>query len=101
MAVRDLVEDAKYWFDPGSGMTTDTAAVRFHHRLVAIHPFPNGNGRHARLLTDLVLRSVGAAAFTWGSRDLAAAGEVRNRYIAALRRADAGDDTALLAFVRS
>jgi Fic-DOC domain mobile mystery protein B len=102
VGVRNLVEDAKYWFAEDSDMEVDLAAVRFHHQLVAIHPFPNGNGRHSRLLTDLVLRAAGAPAFTWGSRDLVAASEARTRYIAALRQADGGGDyAALLEFVRT
>jgi Fic-DOC domain mobile mystery protein B len=101
VAVKDLVEDAKYWFAEDSAMDVDLAAVRFHHRLVAIHPFANGNGRHSRLLTDLLLRAVGATPFTWGSKDLGSAGETRQRYIVALRDADGGDFAALLDFVRT
>jgi Fic-DOC domain mobile mystery protein B len=101
IAVRDLVGDARYWFAENATLDTDAAAVRFHHRLVAVHPFLNGNGRHARLHTDLILRAAGAPSFTWGSRDLAAATEVRARYVAALRKADGGDHTALLEFVRT
>jgi Fic-DOC domain mobile mystery protein B len=101
LAVRNLVEDAKYWFAEDSSMDVDRAAVEFHHRLVLIHPFANGNGRHSRLLTDLLLRAAGVVAFAWGSSKLAAAGDVRARYIAALKKADDGDHTALLEFVRS
>ncbi len=75
--------------------------MRFHHQLVSVHPFPNGNGRHARLMTDLLLREVGGEAFTWGSRDLAAQGQARSGYIAALRDADGGNYARLRAFVRS
>jgi Fic-DOC domain mobile mystery protein B len=101
MAVRNLVEDAKDWFAENSNMDVDLAAVRFHHKLAALHPFPKGNGRHSRLLTDLLLRAAGAPAFTWGSRDLVAASEVRTTYITALRQADGGDDKALMESVRS
>lgn len=78
----------------------DEIAARFHHRLVWIHPFPNGNGRHARLLTNLLLESNGAKPFSWGRDDLEHAGEARDRYLAALRAADARDFAPLLAFVR-
>jgi len=78
----------------------DEAAARFHHRLVSIHCFANGNGRHARLMTDVVLGSRGAPPFTWGQGDLVHAGEVRDRYLAALRAADDRDYSMLLAFVR-
>jgi Fic-DOC domain mobile mystery protein B len=101
VAVRNLVEDAKYWFADGSTMDVDHAGVQFHHRLVAIHPFPNGNGRHARLLTDLVLSAAGVPQFSWGSNALGPAGEVRKSYISALRTADLGDCTDLVRFVRT
>jgi Fic-DOC domain mobile mystery protein B len=81
--------------------TIDEIAARFHHRLVSIHPFPNGNGRFARTMTDLVLVRNGSARFTWGRSDLIADGEIRQRYISALRAADGRDYAPLLAFVRS
>lgn len=102
VAVRDLVEDAKYWFAPDSAMDLDAAAVKFHHKLVLIHPFANGNGRHSRLMTDLIIRSAGGTQLTWGGRaNLGAASEVRAHYIRALRAADLGDYTELTAFVRA
>lgn len=68
--------------------------MRFHHRLVAIHCFPNGNGRHARLITDTLLTDIfGLEPFTWGSGDLTKAGDVRTTYIDALRAADNHDYT--------
>ena len=75
--------------------------MRFHHRLVLIHPFANGNGRHARLMTDLLLQRNGGDRFSWGADDLVHAGEARARYISALRAADGGDYQPLLTFVRS
>ena len=79
----------------------DEIAVRFHHRLVFIHLFPNGNGRHARLATDILLiKQLGTAAFNWGRGKIDKQGDFRSSYIAALRKADAGDYLALLAFVR-
>ena len=79
----------------------DDISVRFHHRLVSIHPFPNGNGRHSRAATDLLLIARNGTPFTWGRQNLNDAGEVRSRYIAALRSADAHDLGPLRAFVRS
>jgi len=76
-------------------------AVRFHHLLVAIHPFPNGNGRHARLMADLLVTRLGGTVFTWGSRDTASVGDVRRRYVAALRLAGVHDAAALIEFARS
>ncbi len=98
--LRDLLDDTRYWLQYGT-YPIDEAAVRFHHRLVWIHCFANGNGRHARLLTDLVLRANGALPFSWGRTDLVHAGAARDRYLAALRIADAGDCTDLLSFARS
>jgi fido (protein-threonine AMPylation protein) len=74
-------------------------AARFHHRLVFVHPFPNGNGRFARLMADLLLSGVDEPPFTWGESDLIAASEVRARYILALRAADARDYRPLLEFL--
>ncbi|MDZ4300906.1 Fic family protein [Pseudomonas sp. FP818] len=79
----------------------EEVAVRFHHQLVSLHPFPNGNGRHARLMADCLLRQQGLALFSWGSANLIAANEVRMRYIQALRAADLNDYGLLQAFVRS
>jgi len=80
----------------------DEIAVYFHHRLVLIHPFPNGNGRHSRLMTDLLLENVlGCSRFTWGSKHLSKTGNVRDQYIAALRSADKHDFEPLLEFVRT
>jgi Fic-DOC domain mobile mystery protein B len=77
----------------------DHVAIRFHHRLVSIHPFPNGNGRHARLSADVLIEQLGAPRFSWGgSSNLVEASTLRQRYIAALQQADRGDISALLAF---
>lgn len=98
--LRNLLDDARYWLDY-STYTLDETAARFHHRLVSIHCFANGNGRHARFITDALLASAGSVPFNWGRGDLVQAGEVRDRYLAALRTADGGDFSKLLAFVRS
>lgn len=104
VAIRDLVADARIWVaavGPPPAWSPDETVLRFHHRLVWIHPFPNGNGRHSRAAADMLLASLGIQPFTWGRTNLADANEVRGRYIAALRAADAGDYTLLLAFARS
>lgn len=79
----------------------DEIAVRFHHELVLIHPFPNGNGRHARLYADMIALKLARPEFTWGSANLVNPGKARNAYISALKAADAGDIKPLLAFARS
>ena len=76
-------------------------AIDFHHQLIAIDVFPNGNGRHARLAADLLAERLGRPVFTWGQTDLVHVGDARAVYVAALRAADAGDLAALLAFARS
>ena len=100
MAVRHLVADARAWVEHRA-YSTDELAVRVHHRLVLIHPFVNGNGRHARLMADLLVMRLGGERFTWGSANLQDDGEVRRRYIAALQAADQHDYAPLLAFARS
>jgi len=98
--LKKLFDDVAYQIKQKS-MPLDEIAARFHHRLTQIHPFPNGNGRHARLMTDILLGLNGAEPFDWGKSDLVAAGEVRDRYIAALRAADSRDHLPLQEFVRS
>jgi len=99
-ALRQLLDDVKTWIEFRS-YPPDEIAIRFHHRLVFIHPFPNGNGRHARLMADLLIMQLGGARFSWGKESLREAGEVRGRYINALRTADRHDIGPLLAFARS
>jgi Fic-DOC domain mobile mystery protein B len=98
--LKNLLDDVRYQVEHSS-LPPDEIAVRFHHRLVAIHPFPNGNGRHARLMADLLAERLGRPRFTWGSASLVDANETRQRYIAALQAADARDIAPLLAFARS
>lgn len=99
-ALRDLLDDVAYWIERQS-YDADEIGVRLHHRLVSVHPFPNGNGRHSRLVTDLLVNQLDAEPFTWGQGSLDDVGELRSRYIAALRKADAGEYSQLLHFVRS
>lgn len=100
MALRDLLADTKAWIEH-SAYPADEIAIRFHHRLVQIHPFSNDNGRHSRLMADLLIMQLGGERFSWGSTNLQDAGEVRKRYIAALEAADDHDLGPLLAFSRS
>jgi Fic-DOC domain mobile mystery protein B len=95
-----LLGDARYWLEHGT-YAPDELAIRFHHRLVLIHPFANGNGRHARLMADVLAQRQDRLVFTWGGADLASAGDFRRRYIDALQAADAHDIGPLLAFARS
>lgn len=100
-SLQNLLDDVKTWIER-KGYPPDEIAARFHHRLVSIHPFANGNGRHARLMADLLLvHLLDRPRFTWGRESLAQAGECRQRYIAALQAADRHDYAPLLAFIRS
>lgn len=98
--LRQLLDDAKYWIEHGTYAPKELAA-RFHHRLVYIHPFPNGNGRHARIMADAVLtKLLNEPAIDWaGGCKLEAMNERRDQYIAALKAADGHDMSALLEFV--
>ncbi len=99
--VKNLCNDAEYWVQHKSFPPDETAA-RFHHRLAVIHPFPNGNGRHSRIMADLILVSLGHSRFTWGGGPgLAPDDNIREQYINAMRKADQGDLEPLLRFVRS
>ncbi len=88
--VRKLVDDGKYWIEQET-FGLQEAALRLHHRMVKIHPFANGNGRHARLWADLILRQHNRELFEWKAKELNQPGEARRVYIAALQSADAGD----------
>lgn len=98
--LRALLDDCRYWLEHDT-YPPDEIAARFHHRLVSIHCYPNGNGRHARLATDLLLTSLERDRFSWGSANLIDAGATRATYVAALRAADNHDHGPLFAFVRS
>jgi Fic-DOC domain mobile mystery protein B len=100
VALRQLIDDVRYWVEHGT-YDPDEIALRFHHRLVAIHAFPNGNGRHARLAADALATELGRPRFTWGSADLAQAAATRRAYVRALQAADRHDMSPLLAFGRS
>jgi Fic-DOC domain mobile mystery protein B len=100
MEVRALADDVRFWVENGTYPPNEIAA-RFSHRLVSIHPFPNGNGRLSRLVGDLLVMHLGQPRFTWGRTNLVDAGATRHAYVAALQAADRGDIEPLLAFARS
>jgi Fic-DOC domain mobile mystery protein B len=97
--MRQLLDDAHFWIANGS-YQPDELAVRFHHRLVFIHPFPNGNGRWSRLAADIMIVGMGSERFSWGSASLHEIGDVRRIYIDALKAADNHDIDALIRFAR-
>jgi Fic-DOC domain mobile mystery protein B len=100
-SLKNLCDDTTLWIKLQEE-SPDLIAVRFHHRLVSIHPFLNGNGRHAREMTDLLLKNVlKRPEFTWGKQSLSETGSARTQYIESLHAADNGDYGPLLAFVRT
>ena len=98
--IRQIIEDVKYWI-ANKSYPPNEIAMRFHHRLVAVHPFPNGNGRWSRLAADMLIVQLGGKRFSWGSANLQADAEVRRNYIDALHAADDHDLGPLIAFSRS
>ena len=99
-AVRILVGDAVAWVEHDT-YEPDELAVRFHHRLVSIHPFPNGNGRHSRICADMLAAALGSKPFSWGMSLNLTTQELKRSYWRSLRTADAGEITDLLLFARS
>jgi Fic-DOC domain mobile mystery protein B len=98
VSLRTLFDDARYWLDHGTYEPVEFA-VRLHHRMVLIHPFPNGNGRLSRFYADLVLtRHFRIARLTWGGGELGSEDPRRQQYIEALRAADRHDYGPLLGF---
>lgn len=97
-AMQELCDNTRFQLN-NAVYTVEEIAGRFHHRLTHIHPFPNGNGRHARVMTDVFLTTNGCKRFAWGSGDLRDIGEVRAEYVAALQAADAHDFDPLFRFL--
>ena len=98
--LREALDNTGYWI-AHNVFQPDEIAVRFHHALVWVHPFPNGNGRWSRMMADILIVSLAQPRFTWGRGGLRTADETRRAYIEALRTADNHDFTALLRFARS
>ncbi|MBI3554851.1 MAG: mobile mystery protein B [Deltaproteobacteria bacterium] len=96
--LKKLVDDTSFWIKKDTHPGLEICA-RFHHRLVFIHAFPNGNGRHSRLAADILREQIGGHKLTWGNHLKLSDTEVRARYIADLKAADQGDYSRLIAFV--
>jgi Fic-DOC domain mobile mystery protein B len=99
MRLHDLLANTRYQMEQHV-FPSDELAVRFHHQLVWVHPFTNGNGRHARLMADVLIERLGGTRFSWGWTSLAS-GEARDKYLSALRSANRGDVGSLLKFARA
>ncbi len=100
IAMHSLTEDTAWWISSQT-FTTDEIALRFHHRLVAIHPFRNGNGRHSRVVADYLACALGSRKFSWERNLKLGTKELRTAYLSTLRKADSGEIGPLLTFARS
>ena len=99
--LRNLLDDTSYWINNNT-YPPEEITIRFKHRLVSIHCFPNGNGRHSRLMADIVIEKIfKMPVFTWGAANLVQQGDTRTIYLNAIRAADAGNIEPLMAFARS
>jgi len=101
VALRSLIDDASYWLE-NNVYEPDEFALRVKHRLVSIHCFPNGNGRHSRMIADIIIEKIyQLPVFAWGSKSLADENDSRKKYLIAIRKADKGDLELLLKFARA
>lgn len=101
VALRSLIDDASYWLEHNV-YEPEEFAIRFKHRLVSIHCFPNGNGRHSRMIADIIVEKIfQQPVFSWGSRTLSYENESREKYLIAIMVADKGNFDLLLKFARS
>lgn len=99
--LRKLLDDTKFWID-NKTFPPDEIAIRFKHLLVNIHCFPNGNGRHSRIMADIIIESIfNKEIFSWHNSNMVRAGEVRTKYITAIREGDKGNIESLIKFARS
>ncbi|AGC78018.1 Fic-DOC domain mobile mystery protein B [Nonlabens dokdonensis] len=99
--LKNLLDDTKFWID-NKTYPPEEIAIRFKHRLVSIHCFPNGNGRHSRMMADIIIESIfGGEIFTWHQSNMVKANETRKEYIKALKKADNGNLDPLIKFAKN
>ena len=99
--LKKLLDDAEFWIK-NSSYNPDEIAIRFKHRLVKIHCFPNGNGRHSRMMADIIIESIfEMEVFDWRYSSMVRADATREEYISAIKKADGGNIEPLLDFARS
>ncbi|MGJ8742955.1 mobile mystery protein B [Polaribacter sp.] len=99
--LKNLLEDTKYWIE-NITFSHEEIAIRFKHRLVSIHCFPNGNGRHSRIMADIIMESIFKnEIFSWHQSNMVKANETRRQYIKALKEADNGNYTTLIEFAKN
>tara|TARA_R110001632_G_scaffold51236_4_gene127438 strand:- start:712 stop:1308 length:597 start_codon:yes stop_codon:yes gene_type:complete len=99
--IKRLLDDAAYWI-LNKTYSPDEIAIRFKHRIVKIHCFPNGNGRHSRMMGDIIITSIfGKELFSWGKSNMTQPDETREKYIRTLKEGDQGNLESLITFARN
>ena len=99
--LKNLIDDTKYWIE-NKTYPPEEIAIRFKHRIVEIHCFLNGNGRHSRMMADIIVESIfGKEVFSWNKSNMVRADKTRKEYIAALRIADNGNINPLIEFAKN
>jgi Fic-DOC domain mobile mystery protein B len=99
--LKNLLDDTKFWIE-NKTFQPEEIAIRFKHRIVSIHCFPNGNGRHSRMMADIIMESIfGKEIFSWHQSNMVKANETRKEYIKALRKADNGNVAPLIKFAKN
>ncbi len=101
MELKNLIDDTKYWVE-NKTYSPKEISIRFKHRIVSIHCFPNGNGRHSRMMADIIMESIfGQEIFTWHKTNMVKPDEIRDLYITSLKKADNGDIKPLIEFAEN
>ena len=98
--VKLLLDNCSFWIEKETYMP-DEIAIRFKHGLISIHCFPNGNGRHSRLMGDIIINKIfQREMFSWGGSNIQRSQNIRKVYIASVKKADEGDYLPLIKFAR-
>jgi len=101
LELKNLLDDTKYWIE-NKTFSPEEIAIRFKHRIVSIHCFPNGNGRHSRMMADIIMESIfGNEIFSWHQSNVVIANKIRKEYINALKEADKGNVKPLIEFAKN
>lgn len=101
LELKNLLDDTKYWIE-NKTLSPEEIAIRFKHRIVSIHCFPNGNGRHSRMMADIIMESIFKnEIFSWHQSNMVKANEIRKEYINALKEADNGNIKPLIDFAKN
>jgi len=99
--LKNLIDDTNFWIEKNT-FEPEEIAIRFKHRIVSIHCFPTGNGRHSRIMADLIMEFIfEAEIFSWHKSNMVKADETRGKYITALRKADNGNINPLIEFAKN